>query len=335
MIKKPTLFRIFYNLTLVGSISVSVALIFLLQSQSFVFNSATKNTDSTQSEPFPISVDPKTSTIFDNNTLVNNFYSETVALNPQSENRLFNKVAAVFATKGWYQNLASPVSRIVVIWPGERKEEIAKNIGDILLWTDEDREEFIRLVDNKEPILKEGKYFPGQYTTHRYATPEDIYQLISTEFDDEVIKRYNNDIASIVPLDDALIIASLIEREASDFNNMREVSGVIWNRLFIDMPLQLDATLQYARGSNSSESKWWPVPVPRDKFIDSPFNTYQNNGLPPYPISNPSTESILAALNPVITDCLYYFHSKNGDYYCSVSYEDHVSKLRELYGRGS
>ena len=72
-----------------------------------------------------------------------------------------------------------------------------------------------------------------------------------------------------VPLNDALIIASLLEREASDFNNMREVSGVIWNRLFKNMPLQLDATLQYVRGSSRYEAKWWPAIKPADKYIKS------------------------------------------------------------------
>jgi UPF0755 protein len=244
-------------------------------------------------------------------------------------------VAAVFSTKTWYQNLASPVSRIVVIWPGERKEEVVKHISDILNWNDKERKEFTRLVESSEHVLKEGKYFPGQYVTHRHATPDEIYQLISTEFAKEVLGRYTDEVAEIVSLNEALIIASLIEREAGDFNNMREVSGVIWNRLFTDMPLQLDATLQYARGSNDYEAKWWPIPVPRDKFIDSPYNTYQNSGLPPSPIANPSAEAILAALNPVITDCLFYFHRNNGEYHCSASYDDHINKLRGFYGQGS
>jgi cell division protein YceG involved in septum cleavage len=335
MIKKSNPFRIFFAFVALVGVALCIVVVFLLQSQIFVFQSVSKEVSSEKNEPFPISVDPETNTIYDNNNLVNNFYSETLAINPQSEKRWFNQVAAVFSGKSWYQNLASPVSRIVVIWPGERKEQVTKHIGDILRWDNKEREEFTRLIDTNEPVLKEGKYFPGQYVTHRHATPDDIYQLISTEFDEEVLDRYTAEIADIIPLDDTLIIASLIEREASDFNNMREVSGVIWNRLFIDMPLQLDATLQYVKGSDVYGVKWWPVPVPRDKFVDSPFNTYQNSGLPPYPIANPSAEAILAALNPVITDCLFYFHRQNGDYHCSVTYEDHVSKLRGFYGQGS
>jgi cell division protein YceG involved in septum cleavage len=310
------------------------ALLFMLQSQILVFESVRSTPNETAQTPFPVSVDPSTKTINSNDAVVNQFYSETLARNPQSENRWYNQVASVMSDRDWYQNLASPVSRIVVIWPGDRKEEVASHIGKILRWSREEREEFISLLTNSEPALAEGKFFPGQYVTHRYATPQEVYQLVHDSFTSEILNRYTEDVAERVPLEDALIIASLIEREASDFNNMREVSGVIWNRLFIDMPLQLDATLQYIRGSYAYEPVWWPVPRPQDKFLSSPFNTYQNEGLPPTPIANPSSEAVLAALNPIETDCLFYFHRNNGEYHCSATYNEHVSKLRGFYGRG-
>jgi UPF0755 protein len=115
---------------------------------------------------------------------------------------------------------------------------------------------------------------------------------------------------------------------------MRYISGIIWNRLFVGMPLQLDASLQYARGSKISEKLWWPKVVPNDKYIDSPYNTYENEGLPPAPISNPSVEAVVAALNPRETDCMFYFHDSKGVFYCTENYEDHVAKLKEIYGRG-
>jgi UPF0755 protein len=100
------------------------------------------------------------------------------------------------------------------------------------------------------------------------------------------------------------------------------------------MPLQLDASLQYAKANNPNEPNWWPAVRPADKFIESPFNTYQNKGLPPEPIANPSVDAIVAALNPYSTDCVYYFHSPTREYYCSVTYEEHVRKLQEVYGTG-
>jgi UPF0755 protein len=141
-------------------------------------------------------------------------------------------------------------------------------------------------------------------------------------------------VESQVPISDALVIASLLEREAYDFADMRYISGVIWNRLFINMPLQLDATLQYVRGSQPYETKWWPRVVPADKFIASPFNTYEEIGLPPYPIANPSLEAVVAALNPRQTDCYFYFHDQDGNFYCTPDYEAHVALLKEIYGQG-
>ena len=305
----------------------------LLQYKSSVFEHSLEPVVTTQVYPFPVSVNAQTEEIFVNPAF-DLFYETTFAEANTAPKKLLGKLAAILSSKSWYQSLASPVSRIVVIWPGERKEEVVKHIGDIVGWDAAQRLEFQALIDSQSPILEDGKYFPGQYVTHRSASPMDVASLISTKFTNEVIHRYPKTVADQVPLEDALIIASLLEREASDFQNKREVAGVIWNRLFIDMPLQLDATLQYVKGNNPREPKWWPVVRPADKFLDSDFNSYQNKGLPPAPIANPSAEAVLAALNPLQTDCLYYFHGPSADYYCSVDYEEHVSKLKQVYGQG-
>jgi UPF0755 protein len=112
---------------------------------------------------------------------------------------------------------------------------------------------------------------------------------------------------------------------------MAVISGILWNRLFSDMRLQADTTLQYVRGT--ARNGWWPVPRPRDKYLKSTYNTYLNKGLPPGPIASPSVAALYAALNPEKTDCLFFFHSK-GTFTCSVTYEEHVKKLKKIYGRG-
>lgn len=329
--------RTAYILSFICTIGVMIGIIFLTESKTIIFENSNQEYVEQADDtivPFPVSVNIHTE-IIDTNPEIDNYFYNTLANAPADKKHWWNQVAAVFASKAWYQNLASPISRIIVIWPGERKEEIAKNIGDVLGWKAEDRAKFISLIDSAPPILSEGKYFPGQYVSHKKATPEDIYQAIEEKFSVEILQRYTPEVEAQVPLQDALIIASLLEREASDFNNMREVAGVIWNRLFIDMPLQLDATLQYVKGGNVSEKKWWPIVKPRDKFLKSPYNTYSNKGLPPTPIANPSAEAVLAALNPIQTECLYYFHTDKGKYYCSKTYEEHVAKLKKLYGKGS
>lgn len=305
----------------------------ILESKSYIFNTSIPPSTTPATAPFPVGVNAFSKTIVENPE-VETYYSDTFAENRPNRSPWQHFVAAVFMNKAWYQSLASPVSRIAVIWPGERHEEVVDHFGEILGWTDEERDRFAATIQTNVPVINEGKFYPGSYVTHRFATPEEVAALINERFAADVMSRYTYDVAANVPLEDALTIASLIEREASDFENMREVSGVIWNRLFIDMPLQLDATLQYARGSRPTEPKWWPVPIPRDKYIDSPYNTYMYDGLPPGPIANPSTEALLAALNPRETDCLFYFHADAGDYYCSITYEDHVAKLKSVFGQG-
>lgn len=333
MSRFPLFTRIVTYFTVLSIAGVLGGMSVLLQSKSIIYKNSLQLTVVTEIPPFPVSVNVHTEKIIENPAF-NIFYETTFAQENTLISKLSKKFASLLAQKSWYQNLASPVSRIVVIWPGERKEEVTKHIGDILGWDEPQRQEFQQLINSQTPTLPDGKYFPGQYVTHRSATPLDIASLISTQFTLEVMERYTPDVSAQVPIEDALIIASLLEREASDFQNQREVAGVIWNRLFIDMPLQLDATLQYAKGNSSTESKWWPVVRPADKFLDSAFNSYQHKGLPPSPIANPSAEAILAALNPLPTECLYYFHGPNAQYYCSVDYAQHVTKLKEVYGRG-
>jgi len=284
--------------------------------------------------PFPVSVDPSEGTITEQ-ALVDEFYNQYIARGSISDNNWLSKIAAVLQTNRAYQQLASPVSRIIVVWPGERSEQATKNIGDVMRWDSAQRAEFAQLMSANQFDFTQGFIPPGKFVTHREASPEDIAQLLQAEFQSTVADRYTSEVSSYITLDEALVIASLIEREARDFENMREISGVIWNRMFIDMPLQLDASLQYAKANNPYEENWWPVVRPADKFIDSPFNTYQHKGLPPEPIANPSVDAIVAALNPYPTKCIYYFHSATRDYYCSVTYAEHVRKLQEVYGTGS
>lgn len=317
-------------LCILGTAGISL----LLESKQFVFNQVEEKTvQEVDTSPFPVSVDPKHRKIVEADTLGNHVY-DTIAMRKEDPDNWKSKLVAFFAKKDWYQNLASPVSRIIVIWPGERKEEVVQNIGDVLRWNKEERTTFLTLMEDSSSPLLEGMLYPGEYVAHTGASPEEVALMVQEKFNQDIITRYTPEVEEQVPLEDAIVIASLLEREASDFENMREISGVIWNRLFIDMPLQLDATLQYAKGSKTTEKDWWPVPKPADKFIKSPFNTYANKGLPPSAIGNPSAAAVLAALNPLSTNCLYYFHDDSREYHCSATYEEHVKKLKATYGRG-
>lgn len=333
--------RIVSGTILVLLIIGAAGIVALTQSKIAVFDETTftstikTETGKTLPAPFPVSVDVASETIEDNPTVMPYLekYLAADTVKPIRTSWL-HRLTRKLAQLDWYQNLASPLTRILVIWPGDRKEQVAKNFGDILKWKPSEREHFLELVTASEPALGEGTLFPGRYVVDVKANPTVVAEAVRTRFTTEVSARYPSSVARQVPFADALTIASLLEREAYTFSDMRLISGVIWNRLFAEKPLQLDATLQYAKADASQTGVWWPVVKPDDKFIESPYNTYANTGLPPGPIANPSATAILAALNPVATDCLYYFHDTDGTIYCSKTYEEHKGKLIELYGRG-
>jgi cell division protein YceG involved in septum cleavage len=284
-----------------------------------------------QMTPFPISVNPANKTInesLDVDSYISNFITSnhTAPLRAHSLTSLLRVKLEQFT---WYQQFATPKKRIAIIWSGERHEQIARHFGQLFGWNKMETEYFTSLVQENITDLNEGMFFPGRYIFDLPTSPELAALTINQRFSSEVHLRYTPEISEVIPLSDTLIIASLIEREAFDFEDMRIISGIIWNRLFIDMPLQIDATLQYVKGVPGSNRHWWPIPKPSDKFIESPFNTYKNIGLPPEPIANPSIEAIIAALNPKETTCLFYFHTNSGEFYCSETYEEHVALIKQ------
>ena len=302
----------------------------LLTSKTLLLQSIDSSVRNISSEinnrPFPISVDPQNKSITRNPETEIYLASYSHSQNIQA-GRWFQQIQRHVISLPWYQNLASPTSRIVIIYPGERKEQIAEKTARIFNWSDNDKEKFLHLATNTDPALPDGILFPNRYLVPVNASPEYIITIITERFNREVRDRYTTDIAAKLPLRDTLTLASMIDRETSNYEEMRIISGIMWNRMFIDMPLQIDATLQFVRQKEEETDSWWPAPRPQDKFTDSPFNTYINQGLPPSPIANPGLTSILAALNPVETDCLFYLHDRAGRFYCSKTYEEHLQLI--------
>lgn len=313
---------LFVSMILILTI-VAVGVVSLLQQIEFAVNTITQP----ERPPFPLGVNPLTEEIVELPE-VDSFRENYVALSPKQPtlNDWIDRLLGVFAQSAWLQQMALSSSRVLVIYAGERHEEVADNFAGILRWNATQKASFISRVQLAYPEYPEGTFLPGKYVVASDASPETVANMLIDGFRREVLNRYPEDVAAVIPLNETLVIASLLEREAYDFTDMREISGVIWNRLFLDMPLQLDATLQYVRGGGSSAS-WWPVPRSSDKWLDSPFNTYQNKGLPPHAIANPSVESILAALNPINTDCIFYLHGAGGSFHCAATYAEHQANI--------
>lgn len=226
----------------------------------------------------------------------------------------------------FYTELANPSVKVIRVYEGMRKEEIADRVGDKLGWDQLDRENFLNahLAFNTTDL--EGKYFPKTYLLDSNDNPADVTALMLKEFEKQVgkIKKPN---AKVMNEETAIKIASIIQREAAGKEDMRLISGIIWNRIWAGMKLQMDATLQYAKG-NEFEG-WWPRVESEDKSIESEYNTYRYKGLPPGAIANPGLEALKAAYNPAETKCMFYIHDKKRRIHCAETYEEHKKNIEK------
>lgn len=229
----------------------------------------------------------------------------------------------------FYENLANPSVRIVKVQEGLRKEQVVEVVGNKLGWNEIEKKEFLNahLALGKESL--EGYYFPKSYMIQKDQTPLQVGKTMLDEYRSETkdIKKAKS--TKVVNENTALIIASIIQRESGGKKDMNLISGIIWNRIFAGMKLQMDATLQYAKGD--AENGWWPQIEPEDKNIESPYNTYLYNSLPPTPIASPGLAAIEAAYNPQKTSCMFYLHDKNGVIHCAKTYEEHKKNIARYY----
>lgn len=213
----------------------------------------------------------------------------------------------------------------VAIPEGFRKEQIADVLQESLAWTAAQAKEWL-VKDTATPFEDaEGVYFPDTYLLPRAAGPAEVTERLRARFNEVFAPYAKAALAKNEKWTTIVTLASLIEREAAK-NDMPLVAGILWNRLAAGMPLQVDATLQYAAATTSP---WWAPATAAEKKIDSPYNTYLHRGLPPHPIANPGLAAIQAALLPAQTDCLYYLHDKNGVIHCSATYREHLAFIRK------
>jgi len=302
---------------------------------SVLSHELTQKTEAPPEPPFTVTVDPERKLIVVDPEIEALLEEEPTSLiaSVGSLEWAFEMLAKAITDIPGYGLVAGADQKFVTIYPGYRKEQVARAFGSALGWNAKKRADFLKEVTTSPPVLEEGQFQPGTYAVTSLMTPQEIHMALYDRFSTEILERYSTTTADRVPLRDALIIASLIEREAGGWHDMRDISGVIWNRIFAGMNLQIDATLQYAK-ADGAKGNWWPKPVPDDKYIKSRFNTYRYGGLPPAPIANPSVAAVVAALNPKKTDCMFYFHDSRGRFHCSPDYKGHVALLKKHYGQG-
>lgn len=221
-----------------------------------------------------------------------------------------------------------PYMKWVTVPEGLRKEEIADILGNVLGWGEEKIADFLDAPDRIENVLSEGMYFPDTYLIPVEESGFEVAKRMFNRFNEKIAPYAEAFLEENIKWDTALKLASLVQREARGKNDMPLVAGILWNRLLKKIKLDVDATVQYARGK--ADGGWWAPLVPRDKEINSPYNTYLYKGLPPTPISNPGLDALEAVLRPEKTDCLYYLHDKEDKIHCSVTYEGHIENIRKF-----
>ena len=207
----------------------------------------------------------------------------------------------------------------VTVQEGLNTKEIAAKLEELEVVT---AEEFINEANSGEfdyEFLKdlpaktermyrlEGYLFPDTYYFPEGTTAHDVVNQMLKRFDKELTEERNAAIAaSGFTLDEIVTMASVIEKEIQVPEERAVASGVIRNRLKADMPLQMDATVLYAKGEVKEDV------LEDDLTVDSPYNTYKNKGLPIGPIGNPGSASLEAAIFPDDNNYIYYVLEKKG-----------------------
>ena len=208
---------------------------------------------------------------------------------------------------------------------GLRKEEIAEKIYAALGIS---QNEFLDLV-------REGYIYPDTYLIPKDASAKLVVQMISDNFKKR-LKSVDSDIFlqekkfSNLTLDEMIILASIIEREAKYDDDRYLVSGILHKRLASEWALEVDATLQYALGYQKQEKTWWKKELTADDLkLNSQFNTRKYKGLPPSPICNFGLSSLKAAMMPKENPYWFYISDKTGKMHYARTLEEHTDNINK------
>jgi UPF0755 protein len=173
----------------------------------------------------------------------------------------------------------------------------------------------------------EGYLFPDTYFLQETATASSTIRILNNNFNRKIFPLMPEIEASRRTLNEIIIMASIIEGEAKTQSDMEIISSILWRRLELGLPLQVDASFVYILGKGTKEL------TAGDLKVDSPYNTYLYKGFPPTPISNPGLVSIKAALYSTTTPYLYFLTADDGTMHYSKTFEEHVFKKQKYIKR--
>ena len=218
----------------------------------------------------------------------------------------------------------------ITIPEGYRITEIAELLASNGLV---DKEEFIRLTEDKEIIQfwdipgnsLEGYLFPETYHFSKFTDARKIIDTMVKTFKDKVLPLNLGKVSKDIKLTshEVITLASIIEKETGKSEERPLISSVFHNRLKKKMRLQTDPTVIYAIKNFDGNIR------KKDLSLDSPYNTYRYKGLPPGPIANPGLKSIVAVLEPDVSDYLYFVSRQDGSHQFSATLDAHESAVRK------
>lgn len=171
----------------------------------------------------------------------------------------------------------------------------------------------------------DGYLFPDTYRVWEDEMPQSLLKKQLQTFDERVHQRFK-DTPPPAPLknfDQAIILASIVEKEVRSPEDRKLVAGLFLRRLKEGMALQSDATLTYVTGSKRGRA------TPTELELDSLYNSYKHPGLPPSPISHPSLSAIEAVFAPTATSYRYFLTDKDGKVLYARTFEEHVRNKRK------
>jgi UPF0755 protein len=229
---------------------------------------------------------------------------------------------------------STPADVTFVVLPGWRAEEIAASLPTSgLSATPEQFLEIARdphyLDSIPEAVSTEGFLYPDTYILPRATNADGLVEALTRNFSlhltTDLTEGFSRQGLSVYQ---AVTLASIVERESIQDEEAPQIASVYLNRLNIDMKLDADPTVQYALGFNPIQGTWWTNPLSAaDLHVGSPYNTYENAGLPPGPISNPGLNSLQAVAFPAETP-YYYFRALcdgSGLHVFAETFEEHIA----------
>lgn len=242
-----------------------------------------------------------------------------------------NKIDKVQVGEYFFQQTNIPKIVSAITQAKDKRQEISITLVEG--WTNNDmaayleekglsiKEEFLELAQKKEGYL-----FPDTYRVFIDGSAKDLTDKMLANFDshvtEEMRQAYKNKGLS---LNEAVVLASIVEKEAKLKSDKKIVAGIFLHRLQLGMKLESDATVNYITQKNTTRPSY------SDVAVDSLYNTYKYSGLPPGPICNPGLDSLQAVAQPEETDYLYFLNTPNNKLVYSVTGEEHIANKNKYY----